>query len=424
MAAKIFADWAGRKTYTQIRDVDSFRKARFWNKDSDKSGTYITEAAWCVHAKAGMGGGPCFRVRVEDNGAPESGQEDFARLAVWCTSSDGVNKPQLGLQHSRAHDAHPWQYDTWNRMVFWIKPPADLEPPDQPGGDPRQFTFTFGTYIKSLLDPCLHADTNNHAASGKQEGRTGETYIGTENGVSVKNSGQGHFYHLYKFMIPGKWNQFIVDYHPQVRRESHGRDDLPEAMEYPFAEYENDTNSNYFDCLTEFYFDQRVKPPGDPWVQESSYPATWYLDNIMMYTEPSRDDHDASTKVASLAGAYDQESGRFGISFAVIRKSHHLADGYTNEQLPLYNVDVRYRKNESIRVQGWSAASVAGQVANPNNDNKMAHFISESIDPGTINSGDVMYFALKATDDPDHIFREICIPLVDGELPPHLQGAT
>ena len=98
-----------------------------------------------------------------------------------------------------------------------------------------------------------------------------------------------------------------------------------------------------------------------------------------------------------------------------------MATTMTAHQIAGYDILLTW-DTQNMHVNGWNATNEI-TIPNVSSDNQAMEYETTSIDVGTPTSGDCMYFGLKATTETDPtIFRQICIPLIDGELPPHLQA--
>ena len=131
-----------------------------------------------------------------------------------------------------------WQYNTYNRMSFWVKRPTSASPQ----GDFGLYNIEFGTYVKQV--------TNSVDSSDEWGGN--------------------HYYHILNLPNNGHWTHVILNMHPDHRRGDSGSVDpgfipYPTATNGPNGGDDPPATFNYFDALTRFYFsedDPRGPVPG------------------------------------------------------------------------------------------------------------------------------------------------------------------
>jgi len=186
-----------------------------------------------------------------------------------------------------------WQFDTYNRLKFWVK----LDP-KQATTHEKQTNFHFGTYIRSTSGPRKDLEDHNR-----------------------------HYYHYYNLEATGEWHQVIVDFHPSHIRSADGGLDQG-VLEYPTGE----SGMNYFDLMTRFYIQIRA--------ELSSYPATNYFDGFELYYDPNPENID---QVYSLSGVYVPNTEQIIVAWKRRKDQNNLAH------------EVRYSYN-SIHVTGWENA--------------------------------------------------------------------
>ena len=151
-------------------------------------------------------------------------------------------RPTVGtdrrFMHTFTQPTGAWQFNTFNRMRFWVKMPPGSR---TVGGG--QKNVSFGTYVR--CSTCSH-----------------DSY----------EAGGGHFYHHFDIPYTGEWHQVILDTHPTTKRG------IPGGSEIGNKEYvTGESNFNYFDALTRFYFDGVGL--------NASNPAAFYFDGFELYRE-------------------------------------------------------------------------------------------------------------------------------------------
>ncbi len=126
---------------------------------------------------------------------------------------------------ARDYSAAPaaWQFNTYNRLSFWIKRPTTASPLITNGS---HGTYV-GTYLKQVANPDPYSD----------------------------ETGGGHAYHSINLPNNGQWTQVILNMHPDHYRGDSGGVDLGDQP-HPTGE----SQYNYFDALTRFYIDDTTDP--------------------------------------------------------------------------------------------------------------------------------------------------------------------
>ena len=157
--------------------------------------------------------------------------------------TQGFPPEPRGFAREYKSDPSPWEFNTYNRMSFWIKLPTN-HPSYNLDGNPN---VEFGTYVKQVTYSSADAYDWSHS----------------------DEFGGNHYYHLLNLPAVGAWIHVIIDMHPQHRRGDSGSAD-PGDMSYPttatYGGYDPPSTYNYFDTLTRFYMD-------DYYTQPTSYPA-------------------------------------------------------------------------------------------------------------------------------------------------------
>jgi hypothetical protein len=160
---------------------------------------------------------------------------------------------------ARHYVAEPgkWRWNTYNRLSFWIKAPANGFRLLETG----QENVQVGTYVKRVKDPDARSD----------------------------EAGGDHGYHHFNVAPTGTWTKIVMNMHPSHFRgqpggKEHGNQPHPTRE----PEY------NYFDALTRLYIDASRGPP-------ASYPAVYHLDEFEFYQEPCEENDE---QVYSIAATY------------------------------------------------------------------------------------------------------------------------
>jgi hypothetical protein len=205
-----------------------------------------------------------------------------------------------GREFARDYCAHPkkWQFNTYNRMRFWIKVPVNASPLAPTG----QENMNVGTYVKQVVKANPYSD----------------------------EAGGNHYYHNLNIAPTGQWTQVILNMHPShIRGTSGGKEhgNVP----HPTGEEKYD----YFDALTRFYIQGNYKP--------KSYPADYLLDEIEFYQEPNKENDD---QVYSLTAVYVPKTNRLLVTWCRNKDENKTTH------------EVRYAFADIHKV-GWKAAQAA-----------------------------------------------------------------
>lgn len=192
-----------------------------------------------------------------------------------------------------------WEYNTYNRMRFWIKLPTSATKHHTDG----RSNLNVGTYVKRLQDADPRSD----------------------------ETGGNHYYHNINILPLGHWTQVILNMHPDHRRGNSGQIDLGN-LPHPTGE----ADYNYFDTLTRFYIQDEAAP--------SQYPADYLLDQIEFYQEKAPEDDE---RVYSITATYVAEANRLIVCWRRLK-----SDPRPHE--------VRYAF-QSVHALGWDAAVAASK---------------------------------------------------------------
>lgn len=200
--------------------------------------------------------------------------------------------------NARTFAEGPWQYDTFNRLRFWIR-----VPPQVTQAAAGYYNLSLGTFIRRK-----NGDPNS------------------------AEDGGGHWYHHFNVgYASGEWQQVIVDTHPNAVRGGSGN---TEYGDKPYVTGES--GYNYFDGLTRFYLDLQRKMDGTP-------PADFYVDGFEFYKE-TRPENVA--QIYSLTGVYVPPSNTLRVGW----QRHKDQNGVAHQ--------VRYAFSDIFQL-GWDGATPA-----------------------------------------------------------------
>ncbi len=204
-----------------------------------------------------------------------------------------------GFAREYAADPEAWQFNTYNRMRFWMKVPV-ISTSHQTNG---RWNFNVGTYGKSVGTP----DWYNDATGG------------------------GHFYHHINTPALGQWVQVILNMHPNHRLGDEGWME-PGNLPHPTGE----DAYNYFDAMTRFYI---AEFDSDPVV----VPRTYLLDQMEFYREPYEENDE---QVYSITAVYEPPTNRLIVTWNRNKNENDIAH------------EVRFAF-ANIHAIGWDAATPA-----------------------------------------------------------------
>ena len=269
-------------------------------------------------------------------------------------------------------------------------------------------------YINERFDPAFESNTINRMRvwvkfpAGTVFSSIGEhhsnfqiaTYLRETTGNRVQNEStldHEHYYHYYNIKYEGDtWHQFILDSHPNHRRQSSGNTEHGVISE-PFPSI--DPGKNYFDVMTYFYLhflDESIATPAD-----------FYIDGIELYEDPYDEDIE---RIYSLSGVYNASADEIVVAWQRDKNlsnkttsvkyafsSFHQNGGYAAHGS---NVDACQNVmpfNPQITPNGYNTQQCRATI--PNTDGR-----------------DYVYIALKHEDSATR-FREISIPLTANGYP-------
>jgi len=251
----------------------------------------------------------------------------------------------------REYVARPerWQFNTYNRLSFWLKCPANAAPLMQSG----QENLQVGTYVKRIKNADRHSD----------------------------EAGGDHGYHHFNVAPTGTWTRLVMNVQPShFRGQSGGKEHGNQLHPTKEPEY------NYFDALTRLYIDAcRSKP--------TSYPAVYHLDEFEFYREPNEENDE---QVYSIAATYVR-----GASEVILTWSRRKDEPRTEHE-------VRYAF-EDIHKIGWDRATPApGGIVRPLGDGGYNGMLYRSRDL-PLDGKRMVYLAIKPTGA--RLFSQIALPL-------------
>jgi hypothetical protein len=245
-------------------------------------------------------------------------------------------------------DPDSWQFDTYNRFRFWIKPSPYMQPHSSGG----QSNMSFGQYVKQVTNADYYSD----------------------------ETGGGHPYNSLNIPVVGTWVQVILDMHPDHwRGEDGGKEWGPSP--YPTGEV---GEYNYYDTLTRFY----LADDGPP----LAFPETHLIDEMSFYYEPNLENE---IQVYAMAATYVPWDNRIIVTWERHKDENTVAH------------EVRYAFQD-IHIIGWDAALPApgGIVAPPGwqGYNGMVYDTVQILTAGHA----LVYIAVKPENS--NLFKQIAIP--------------
>jgi hypothetical protein len=271
----------------------------------------------------------------------------------WDPYNYGRYRPQLnedrGFAREFADNPAGWQFNTYDRLEFWVKVPTNGAAADTGGNHNAEF----GTYVKCISLP------------GCPDGTTDEGPVGY------------HYYHFFNLSPTGTWTRVILNAHPNHLR---GGDGNTEWGNQPHPT--NEAQYNYWDTFTRFYIEYLGNP--------SSYPASYNYDSFRFYKEAYQENDD---QILTMHATYVPASNRVLLWWST-RKDEAV------------NYGIRYAFSD-IHAMGWNAATPAPNgtlFAGGGGYNGVLY------DNSTIKmSGATLYLAVKPQNS--NLFRQIAIPV-------------
>ena len=414
---------------------------------------------------------------------PEDNQPGHLKLSIFF--SDGGDSDyrwmhsNVAAYENRMKDAGQpytqYEFDTYDKLVCWIKPPADWFL------DTRTFEDTFwANYNASSCDwsgfnkpnTCNHGTGyDSHAHRSKKEvawredPNPGEIVNGQEWPDGFPQP-RGHPYHWFGPCLPGAWNQFIVDERPTYSYDSKNSGRKVQRTRYPYDNVSDrggdcgDTTHNWWDCAIYYYC--HFAGGGFMCPMSTGYDSPFYFGTQTLYQDPYPKDTACVNFIASVSGAYRADLGTTGNgevhvswengrqnrlrvevrwSFADIHANGwDSASKFTQHHGRLFtDTELTWDENGDPLTFGWPVET-STMPTSPYGVNERGyptsysefnatspcrHFWSDEIVPG---ANEYVYIALRPVEasmepgDFDPLaFRQICIPFTDGAYPPHLK---
>jgi hypothetical protein len=255
-----------------------------------------------------------------------------------------------GRIFARDYSANPagWQFNTYNRLSFWIKRPTSATALRTDG----QTNMNVGTYVKRVSNP----------DSGSDE------------------AGGGHFYHNLNLPNTGTWTLVTLNMHPDHERGASGGTEHP-IQTHPTGE----AQYNYFDALTRFYIQDNSNP--------SAHPANYWLDEVGFAQVPHAE---ADDQVRNIAATYVAGSNRVILTW------------FRNKNENEVKHEVRYAFSD-IHQLGWGNATAApnGVVTPPGWQGYNGMVYDTTALP--LAGRSVVYLAIKPQNS--SLFTQVVLPL-------------
>jgi len=389
---------------------------------------------------------------------------DFALTNVGFEAWQLMHQYEGAYENKQGGGGVAWTMDTFDRMVLWVKPPAtwlntysiaDLEA--EYLTNRKAFGCTSvnisghirpGSYCENSVTPSDHSDGTVHTRKSLHEFPWNDVgddpdydYHGNKYPDGHKQP-RGHPYHNFGFLVPGAWNQCILDFNAVWSKDSNNTARHMPYTRYPFANkanqnWCNDTSANWFDGAVHYYFHANELNTAQ-WPPPVGYGSEWYFGPVTFYEEPHADDEYMTQFICALSGAYLASEGQTGNGTIFVAFEGGRRTPWTFEFVWSYN---------NLHTSGgWSSGapftqhhgSIFGDLPWPpstigffpgDTDNgtlSQRTFWSDEIAPG--GPDNCVYIgvrpnqsALAVKDQGNTKFRQICIPFVDGNLPPHLK---
>jgi hypothetical protein len=253
-------------------------------------------------------------------------------------------------------DPADWQFDTYNRFRFWIKPSPNMQPHSVGGLS----NMSFGQYVKRVTDADYYSD----------------------------EMGGGHPYNSLNIPVVGTWVQVVLDMHPDHWRGGDGGTEWGPSP-YPTGEV---GQYNYYDAFTRFYLADDAPP--------LAFPETHLLDEMEFYREP---DPENETQVYAMAATFVPWENR-----VIVTWERHKDENAVRHE-------VRYAFQD-IHAAGWDAAVPApdGLVTPPGWQGYNGMVYDSNLVPTA--GHPTLYVAVKPENS--SLFKQIAIPLVAPPAPP------
>ncbi|HLP41561.1 MAG TPA: hypothetical protein VK465_08655, partial [Fibrobacteria bacterium] len=219
-----------------------------------------------------IGGGPGrynldSTVRIGNSGASLRIDQDSLQLYLQFNSHNANGT--RGFTREYVSNPAGWQFNTYNRLEFWVWVPLNA-PPHRTTGS--QAAYNIGTYVKRVEN----ADNSSDETGGN------------------------HYYHFLNLPALGHWSKVSMNTHPSHQRGGAGSTEWGN-MPHPTGE----ATFNYFDAMTRLYFNGVAG-------QNPPYPQTYRLDE-MVFKKTA--DTLADEYVYSISATYVPASDRLVLSW-------------------------------------------------------------------------------------------------------------
>jgi hypothetical protein len=263
-------------------------------------------------------------------------------------SRKGVTSPR-GFAREFADNPAGWQFNTYDRLEFWVKVGTNGGAADTQGDHNAEF----GGYVKCISLPGC-PDVNSDEAGGH------------------------HYYHFLNLSPTSTWTRVILNMHPNHER---GDDGNQEQNNQPHPTGES--QYNYWDAFTRFYIEFVNTGP-------SSYPVLYNFDGFRFYKAPYQENDD---QILTVHATYVPASNRVLLWWST-RKDEAV------------NYDIRYAFAD-IYAMGWNGATPApnGTLFAGGGGYNGVLYDNQNI---TMN-GSTLYLAIKPQNS--NLFRQIAIPV-------------
>ena len=191
----------------------------------------------------------------------------------------------------------------------------------------------------------------DNTISGNQTGT--QNHLGTyARNPAYTNAGDQesngwHFYHeIHTNQSPWRWVWATVNTHPQHMRanETAGDQAIPANVTMP--------TGNYFDLLTNFYFDRKYTPFAG---------STCYFDDWTLGTQTGEPDYHVSTLTYQYTGNH----------YEVAWQAGRISEATT--------YDLRYSVTGSLKAAGFLTGTDSGTVSSPAPNGRTVYWISQNI---------------------------------------------
>jgi VCBS repeat-containing protein len=266
-------------------------------------------------------------------------------------NSHNADDSTRGFTREYVSQPDQWQFNTYNRMSFWIQAPTNATSLSTNGGH----NYELGTYVKRVANADPHSD----------------------------ETGGGHWYHFLNIAPTGTWTKVVINAHPDHFRGGNGDKEWPDQT-HPTGE----SQYNYFDAMTRFYIEQ-------PYYTPPSYPETFRMDSFQFYQETAQENDD---QVRSIAVTISPRDNRVILTWDRNKDQNSIKQ------------EVRYAFSD-IHELGWDNATPApdGILAPPGQNGYNGMVYDTTKLPLAGNGNRTLYLAIKPQGS--SVFSQIDLPL-------------